>query len=242
MSFFSNCLNLHWAAFFRFLHLITKFNWLHRGDRLRWLTREQELKWQQLMRHTGTQRVRLGCCSNNNSSKQPADSSSDTEGSYRPFSCTLFTFFYTHSEVLYAHGILTVNTKTVRRCSCQTDTGKNQQFSFALWSNLHISPSHPFGRGQKGDGDGGWRGWCGGGTVLTDVHTAWGRMRLWMSPADVFVSRGGLLLWRIWWSLVQVLTRHVLNNQKQRPMQWIHRPVARVKCWHFMICRFRESA
>lgn len=147
MRIFHDCLNLHWAAFFSFLHLITKFNWLHRGDRLRWLTREQELKWQQLMRRTGTQGVRLCCCSNSNFSKQHADSSDDTESSYRPFSCTLH--IYTHSKVLYAYGKWTMNTYTgtqtyiIRPEELSNWYSNNQQFLFFLWSSF-ISPSFTF--------------------------------------------------------------------------------------------------
>lgn len=73
------CPNPRPAAFFSFVHLITEFNWLRRGDRLRWLTGEQELKWQQLMRRAGTPGVWLCCCSNNDFSKQRAESSNDKE-------------------------------------------------------------------------------------------------------------------------------------------------------------------
>lgn len=112
MRLLSERLCLHWAAFFSFLHLITKFNWLHRGDRLRWLTREQELKWQQLMRLTGTQRVRHCCCSNNNFSKQHADSSRDTDRVLIALLAVLFTFLHT-SKVSYAYSKWTVNTYTI---------------------------------------------------------------------------------------------------------------------------------
>lgn len=121
------------------------------------------------MRHTGTQRVRLCGCSNNNFSKQHADSSSDikTQRALTTLLAALITFIHT-KLIFYMH---TMSCKQMQVYSMCTEGYtarlvysqkmllsncyfKSQQFPFSLWSNLHISLIlcfHPIDGGLSAD-------------------------------------------------------------------------------------------
>lgn len=67
---------------------------------MRWLTGEQQLKWQRLMRHSGTQSIKLCCCCTTTSVNSMLTHPM-TQSSSHPLSSTLSTC--EHSGAVYAY-------------------------------------------------------------------------------------------------------------------------------------------